>query len=343
MITIKDMAEMLGISTTTISNVIHGKTSEVSKKTVEKVQMMLEEYNYIPNINARNLAQNQSRIIGVALKAWKDKYENMISDPFMGELIGAIEKEVRKKGYFFMMYISDDINEIIQYVSTWNADGLILVGMLHDDYIKVKRKYKKPMVTVDSYAPKDAMNYVNVGLEDQQGSYEITRFLIKNGHTKIAFISDNLEGVDYIRYLGYKKAMLEYHLACDEEDIILIRPSQREIESSLREIYALSFDYTAFACTSDYYAVTIMNYLADHGRSIPEDISITGFDDNLFSRMCRPTLTTVHQNVTKKGESSVEVLVDMIQNKVLKAKDITLPIRLTIRDSVKKLNQPLKA
>ena len=71
MITIKEMAEMLGISTTTVSNVINGKTSEVSQKTAEKVQKLLDEYDYVPNINAKNLAQNHSRLIGIVLKRRK--------------------------------------------------------------------------------------------------------------------------------------------------------------------------------------------------------------------------------------------------------------------------------
>lgn len=93
MITIKEIAQMLGMSTTTVSNVIHGKTKEVSQATIEKVEAALEEYNYIPNISARNLAQNESKIIGVAMRSRKDKYDdNALKDPFTGELIGGIEK-----------------------------------------------------------------------------------------------------------------------------------------------------------------------------------------------------------------------------------------------------------
>ena len=87
MITIKEMAEMLGISTTTVSNVINGKTSEVSQKTAEKVQKLLDEYDYVPNMSAKNLAQNHSRLIGIVLKGRKDKYENIFADPFHGELL----------------------------------------------------------------------------------------------------------------------------------------------------------------------------------------------------------------------------------------------------------------
>lgn len=154
MITIKDMAEMLGISTTTVSNVIHGKTSEVSQKTVERVEKILEEYEYVPNISARSLTQNSSKIIGVAFKCRKDKYINLFTDPFFGELIGALEAEIRARGYFMMTYTSNDISEIIRNVLTWNVDGLILVGMLHDDFIRIKSRYKNPTVLIDSYAPR---------------------------------------------------------------------------------------------------------------------------------------------------------------------------------------------
>ena len=143
MITIKEMAEMLGISTTTVSNVINGKTSEVSQKTAEKVQKLLDEYDYVPNMNAKNLAQNHSRLIGIVLKRRKDKYENIFTDPFHGELLGALESAIREQGYYMMIYISEDIEEIVRNIVGWNTEGLILIGMLHDDYLKIRSKYKK--------------------------------------------------------------------------------------------------------------------------------------------------------------------------------------------------------
>lgn len=82
MVTIKDMAEILGISTTTVSNVIHGKTTQVSQKTVEKVQKLLEEYEYVPNISARNLANNSSGIIGMVIKGRRDRIDDLIANSF---------------------------------------------------------------------------------------------------------------------------------------------------------------------------------------------------------------------------------------------------------------------
>lgn len=337
MVTIKDMADMLGLSTTTVSNVIHGKTSEVSQRTVERVEKLLEEYEYVPNISARSLTQNCSKIIGVAIKCRKDKYENIIADPFFGELLGAIEAEVRAQGYYIMLYTAEDILEILRNVLTWNVDGLILVGMLHDDFVQVKSRYKKPMVLIDSYAPREVMKYVNIGLEDEKGIYDMTCYLLDQGHRSIAFLADNMEGVDYIRYKGHQRAMEVYGFQAQEKDLIIIHPGMMEQESSLREIWQRSKNYTAFMCCSDYYAAILMAYLRDHGVRIPEDLSITGFDDNLISRIVRPALTTVGQDVTRKGRLSVEYLLSMIHGSDPPEWDIKLPVELVVRDSVRRI------
>ena len=117
MITIKEIAAQLNMSTTTVSNVIHGKDREVSEEKRAIVREFLDKVDYVPNINARNLAQNESKIIGVALKARADKYENLIMDPFVSELIGGIEETIRNAGYFMMLYISRDTEKIISFPS----------------------------------------------------------------------------------------------------------------------------------------------------------------------------------------------------------------------------------
>ncbi len=335
MVTIKDMAEILGMSTTTVSNVIHGKTSQVSPKTVEKVEKLLKEYDYVPNINARNLAQNQSKIIVVALKARRDKYPNILADPFFGELVGAIEAEIRRQGYFMMLYISNDIQDIMKYISSWNADGLLLAGMLHDDFIRVRSKLKKPMVLLDSYVPEVIKRYVNVGLDDEKGMYEMTHYLLEQGHRQIAFLTDNMEGVDYIRYKGHVRALQEFGLEPSEEDILLLCPGEDEKEESLREIREAIKDYTALMTCSDYYAALVANYLMDSGVRIPDDLSITGFDNNMYSQMIRPAITTVAQDVGEKGKTAVQCLLKLLQKETLEERDIRLSTKLVIRDSVK--------
>lgn len=335
MITIKEIAQKLNMSTTTVSNVIHGKAGEVSEDTKRKVQEFLEEVDYVPNINARNLAQNESKIIGVALKARADKYENLIVDPFVSELIGGIEETIRNAGYFMMLYISRDTEKIVRRASTWNVDGLILFGMIGDDGQRVRAKYKKPIVCVDTYSIEGLKHYTNVGLEDEKGTYEMVKYMISCGHERIAFMSDNRTGVDLARFTGYKRALEEAGLEFHDEDFLMIKPDRSEIEESLEEMCRRAMDYTAIMCVSDLYAVTMMAALTDRGVRVPEGISIAGFDDNLMGSLYRPALTTVHQDVKQKGITSAETLLKQIKGEETR-NEIILPTRLVIRDTVTK-------
>ena len=339
MVTIKDMAEILGISTTTVSNVIHGKTSQVSQKTVEKVEKLLEEYEYVPNINARNLANNSSRIIGMVIKGRRDRIDNLIANSFFGDLVSAIEAETRAIGYFMMLYISDDINELMRHVSTWNVDGLVMIGILHDDFARIKSRYKKPAVLIDSYAPRNVADYVNVGLDDEQACYDMADYLLENGHRKIAFLADNMEGVDYQRYMGFLRAMHDHGVGTDEDNLIMIHPGILERRSNMREIYEKSKNFTAFMCCSDYYAAMLISDFTDRGVKIPEEVSFTGFDDDAMSRLVRPKLTTIHQNIREKGRVAVDCLEKLIRGEELEKKNYTLPVEMVFRDSVKKITE----
>ncbi len=335
MITIKEIAQKLNMSTTTVSNVIHGKEGEVSEEKRKIVQDFLDQVDYVPNINARNLAQNESKIIGVALKARADKYENLIMDPFVSELIGGIEETIRNAGYFMMLYISRDTEKIMRHVSTWNVDGLILFGMLDDDGIRVSTRYKKPIVCIDTYSIEGLKHFTNVGLDDEVGTYEMVKYIISCGHKKIAFMSDNTKGVDLARLTGYKRALEEAGIEFKEEDFLKIRPKSDELDESLEEICRRSLDYTAIMCVSDLYAVTLMSALQDRGIRVPEGISIAGFDDNMLGSLYRPALTTVHQDVKKKGVVAAQTLLKQIKGEETDHQ-ITLPTRLVIRDTVTK-------
>ena len=229
MITIKEIASRLGLSTTTVSNVIHGKTREVSAETIECVQKFLEEVEYVPNINARNLAQGQSKIIGVVLKSldfrlWHSS--NILSDPFVADMIGGIEKAVREAGYYMMLYISDDIAEIIQHISIWNVDGLILFSMMDDDGNRVAAKYHKPIVCIDTYSSKNNDDFVNVGLDDEKGTYDAVQYLISNGHRKIGFVTDNRVGVDEQRFWGYRRALAEAGIEYSDKNFFFLKPGE---------------------------------------------------------------------------------------------------------------------
>ena len=339
MITIKELARKLNLSTTTVSNVIHGKTHEVSASTIERVEKALIEYDYVPNINARNLAQNKSKIIGLAMKPRADKSSNIFIDPFISEIVGGIEKTIREAGYYMMIYASDELNDILKQVSTWNVDGLLLFGLLGEDGAALRRKYKKPVVCIDIYNMVCDPPVYTVGLEDEAGAYEAVKYLTDLGHRKIAFMSDDIIGVDLERFRGYKKALADAGIEYEDRNFLKLNPWKEAVEKSLSCICETVREFTAVFCTSDLYAVQLIDKLSDSGIRIPEDISVIGFDDNAMSKYHRPGVTTVHQDMEKKGIVAAETLIRLLKGMEVEKSMNQLPTRLVIRDTVKDLRK----
>ena len=338
MITIKEIARQLNMSTTTVSNVIHGKTGEVSKETIDRVREYLDEVGYVPNLNAQNLAANQSHIIGVVIKTKEERYMNILSEPFVSGMLGVIEQEIRKAGYYMMLYISEDIADILNKVAAWNTDGLLLFWMLDDDALRVYKHYRKPVVCVDTYISREVIDqfensFVNIGLEDEQGTYEAIKYLTDLGHKKIAFLSDNREGVDLRRFRGYRQALEEAGIEYSDKDFFELRSGKDEIDASFDRLAGKAKKYDAVFCCSDVYASLFIRACEKVGLKVPEDVSVMGFDDTFPSILSRPKLTTVHQDIEKKGKLAIETLLKMIQGVPPKSDQIILKPYVIERDS----------
>ena len=337
MITIKEIAGQLGMSTATVSNVIHGKTGEVSPATIERVQKYLEEVNYVPNINARNLAQQKTRIVGVVLKAQSYKHISILEDPFVSTVLSGIEKTLREAGYYMMIYISDDISEILRKVASWNVDGLLLFYMLDDDAARVSARFNKPVVCIDAYYREDIADFYVVGMDDENASYNAASYLIRCGHRDIGFLADNLDvtGVDYQRFRGYRRALRESGIEYCDRNFCHLRPGKEEITQSLNEICGKAEEVTAILCSSDLYAAMLISFLIDHGRRVPEDVSVIGFDDNLFAKWCRPAITTIHQDNEEKGRMAARTLISIFEGNPPAERRIEMKTELIVRDTVK--------
>lgn len=339
MITIKEIAKQLDMSATTVSNVIRGKTKEVSPETIARVQKFLDEVDYVPNISARNLAQNKSKIIGVVIKTTEDRFDHIMADAFVSEMLGGIEQAVREAGFYTMLYISDDIAEILTYVATWNADGLLLFWMQDDDALRIYKRYRKPIVCVDTYIKKETIDqfensFVNIGLEDENGVYEAVKYLIDCGHERIGFLSDELTGVDLERFRGYRRALAEAGIEYSDRYLFSLRSTKEDIGRSMQKLAEKAESVTAVFCCSDTFAVMFINACFARGLRVPEDVSVMGIDDSTSGRLSRPALTTVHQEIAGKGELATKTLLDMIAGNSPAESDIRMATRLVLRDSV---------
>ncbi|WP_035779228.1 LacI family DNA-binding transcriptional regulator [Butyrivibrio sp. MC2013] len=313
MATIKEIAQKLGVSTTTVSNVIHGKTSEVSVQTLEIVKKGLEKYKYIPNATAVNLAKSRSGIIGFTLRCRHDYLERALSDPFNSGFLNGIYKKAKDKGYQVMIFAADSDEEFLNQILTWNCDGVIILGTPEEEGQIISNRYDGPVVFVDAFFDPEKDNQVSLRIDDVESSYEMTRHIIEYGHRKIAFLCDSERGVDMKRYEGYRKALKESGIEDSPSNRLFVTDGFGGTSQQWDRIVEQVRAYTAVECTSDYFAVQLIKNLIQKGIRVPEDISVTGFDDNDFARFCNPGITTIHQDIREKGELAAHMLIDIIK------------------------------
>jgi LacI family transcriptional regulator len=335
--TIKDIAREANVSVTTVSNVIHGKSSHVAQDTIEEINKIIAKYNYTPNMSARALVNKSSRIIGVINHLIPYKKGSFLEDPFHTTLIGGIEKQLRLRDYYMMLRTVETEEELFALFRNWNLDGLILTGLFEDIFFERLIQAGKPIVLLDSYIKNKKI--FNVGLEDYQGGYLATKHLIEKGHRSIVFASPTIlpTGVISERFKGYKAALKEAGIKYSEKNVY-----QQEIHLSdgilLGKQLSERKDITAIFATADLLATGIMTGLSQNGVKVPDDISVIGFDDSYLANLTVPPLTTIHQDAAEKGEIAVDLLIDFLQNKTTDTSNVIMPVSLVERSTVKDIH-----
>jgi len=331
--TIKDIAREAGVSVTTVSNVIHGRKHRVAPDTVERISKIIRNYNYIPNLSARSLVNKSSRIIGVINHLIQSQTISFFQDPFHSALLGGIEKKLRERGYYMMIRTIANEGELYSLFNNWNLDGIILTGLFNDSFFARLLEANKPIVLLDSYIKNSRI--FNIGLNDRKGGFMATQYLISKGHRNIVFASPPLHqhGVIEERLKGYKAALKKYGIPFSRENVY-----QQEISLdegiTLGRVLSERKDISAVFATADVLAAGIMAGLSQAGRRVPEDISLIGFDDVLYSRIVSPPLTTIRQNTEEKGAIAAGIMADYIEGKENMPRNIIMPLYLIERDSV---------
>lgn len=335
MATIEDIAKAAGVSNTTVTNVIHGRTHKVSEKTIEKINKIIKDFGYVPNMSARALAAGSSKVVAMINHLDPEKSGNFLSDPFHTLFIGAIEDALRKSGYYLMFRTVSRVEELETFLRNWNVTGLFLTGVFEDDELySFLCDLNIPIVVSDSYLSSNE-KLVNVGLEDMEGGRLAAKYLLDKGHRKIAFACPPLKkgGVVDQRLEGYKKALSERGVAFDESLVFECEFSVTKT-TQLGKLLAERKDITAVFATADILAAGIMSGLQLGGRSAPDNFSVIGFDDINWCRMTNPMLTTIKQDANKKGLLAADMMVKLLNGKTLRERNIVLPVELVERDSV---------
>ncbi|WP_045855636.1 LacI family DNA-binding transcriptional regulator [Teredinibacter purpureus] len=310
MVTIKDVARVAGVSTATVSRVVHdgGQVGDACRARVKKV---IQELGYRPNTNARALVSKTSDTIGVVTPK--------LSMTFFGCLAAGVEITAREQQLKMLMsnslYETKTELEAINSLREHQCNAIILHSEYSDEKTLTQLAEEIPgLVLINRFIPSLAQRCV--WLDNEAGAREVTEYLIRRGHRKIAVISSVYQNNDpKSRLIGVTDAMKANDLAIDPACIQESTANMRGGEEAVHALIANGCEFTAVVAYNDLMAVGAMNALQNAGIRVPEDVSVVGFDDLYIAKACRPTLTTMHYPVEEMASYAAELAIDLSSGK----------------------------
>lgn len=327
--TLKDIARLSGVSTATVSKIVNGKDHDIGEKTIERVKKIIQEYDYRPNSLARSMRTKVTRSIGLIIPD--------VRNPFFTDMARGAEDSAQERGYSLLFCNSDDdLAKEMDYIRTLTerqVDGIALAGSVRrDKALEEAFEILVPLVTLDRDAYfKGVRAYVQS--DNVSAAYDAVDYLIRLGHRHILFLSGKLDiRVSRERLEGYQRALTHAGIAYDEK---LVAEGQFSLDFGYNYILSGELDprVTAIFCGNDLIALGAIKALNKQGKSVPEDISVIGFDDIHLASMLSPELTTVRQPSYDLGYLAVGRLIDILEGIEHKEKHIDIELKLIIRES----------
>ncbi len=325
--TIYDVAREAGVSYSTVSRTLTG-FEFVKPSTREKVLRAAEKLGYVPNQQARSLAGGRSNLIGVLVPG--------LSDGYVGEILRGVDEALAESNYNLILYTTHRYQgkESTYAATIMNSgvDGLLLVvPLISTPYLEVLYKQDFPYVVIDQ-TDKTQKGSVVSGT-NWQGAYEATQYLIELGHHRIGFIA-GLAGLNSAteRLAGYAAALSDHGIPLDEALIADGSFKEQVGYTAAEKLLSLPDIPTAIFAANDLSAFGALEAIRQHGLSVPDDISLVGFDDVPQASMIYPKLTTVRQPLAQMGREAVNILLHQIE-KPQAQQQVTLATEFIIRDS----------
>jgi len=307
-ITIKDVAKQAGVAHSTVSRALHGSPL-ISEETTEHIRQIAVEMGYFPSAAARSLKTNRSHALGVIVSA--------IDDPFFSEILQGIEEIAQGHGYSMLIAASQRDPEreqaIVQDMRERHVDGLIICSASFSAEQRRKLlEYGIPIVMVNNQATEEYR--YSIYHDDVDGSRKVTRYLIKLGHQRIAYLGNSLSGRTTLdRLTGYRQEIDAAGLAVSAEYIYEVHGGRPEDGlAAIGHFLALPERPTAIFCFNDMLAIGVLNGLHKAGIHVPEDISVVGFDNIVFSAYTNPPLTTLDQPKRYIGAEAARLILSLL-------------------------------
>lgn len=310
MATIYEVAKLAGVSLATVSRVMNN-SGTVRPITREKVQLAMDQLGYRPNSIAQSLASNRSNSIGVLVPE--------LHGPFFGVMLSSIEEELRAHGKHVIITAghSDEEKEkeSIEFLASRKCDALILhVYAVTNNYVEQISEGSIPVVVIG----REIQSMMNkcISIDNKYGSYLATRAMIELGHRKLAYIAGPLWKSDAKeRLAGFRQALAEYGVEFDPNLLAEGTYEEASGRQAMKFLLAEDVEFTALVCANDEMAAGAVAIARKNGLVIPDDLSVTGFDNVFFTRYMHPQLSTVNYPINEMGQMAARCVLRDVYGK----------------------------
>lgn len=325
-VTIKDIAAITGVSTTTVSQILNNKGERFSEDTRQKVLKAVEEHDYNPDYFAKNMVQRQSKTIGMIVPD--------VTDFFFSKVIEGVETYLTKKDYMILLCNSNHSAEreknYIKQLRNRSVAGIILAS---PNSIELESNLKdSPYILIDRGI--NTREEGNLLVKEYEGVYEAIQHLIDNGHKKIGMLTNESGYYEMTeRYQAYANCLVDNEVVVDktyiEDGPVTIEGGYTSAKRLLEKT-----EVTALCCGNDQMAIGAYRAAYEKGLRIPEDLSIIGFDDIEIVSYLNPPLTTVAQPTFDIGYTAATYLLGAIEHPEQPIPNKTFETKFIERDSV---------
>ena len=330
-VTMKDIADNVGVSTVTVSNALTDKGG-VSDEIREKIKSAADRMGYTYNTSSKSMFANLNYTIGVILSR---RFVKEDTDAFYTKLHQNIVQKLIPYNFFTQLEIVEMEEEKAEkapnLITTNRVDGVIVLGQMEKEYLKMLKTYSIPLLYFDFEGDVTVDDSING--DGMHGVYELTNYLFDMGHKNIGFVGSITQTVNILeRYLGYCKAVLEKGLFPKKEWLL----EDRDANGEFCDIKLPVEMPTAFVCNCDQVAYLFVNKLQSEGYKVPGDISVVGYDNYIYSTICQPQLTTYAVDVNAMATAAAETIIMKIKNEDYMTGARTIRGNMIIRQSVAK-------
>lgn len=337
---LKDIADRVGVSVTAVSLVLNNKESKIAEKTKKRILQAAKDMNYRPNQVAISLKNRSSKTIGLIVPD--------IRNSFFSSLARGIEERCRELDYTLILCNTSDRHkrdiEYIRMLRAKNVDG-VLYCMSSDsnkeifkESVRLLKANDLPFILVDRHF--DIRGVISITLDHREGGYLATKHLLELGHRKIACITGPSNLTDaQDRVKGYSDALKEYGIRKNKK---LIKEGQYNLTSGIemtKELIESGVDFSAIFACNDLMAFGAYKAIRDKGLSVPNDISLMGYDDIFLTDIFEVPLTSIHQPVEELGNEATDKLIELIDRKTHLSERVLLEPKLVVRESTSKFNK----